>query len=405
MTSGISWETLEELLPFSFAISPACDLIFLGRNLKKAFAPLSLPTHAGGFIQIEHPRVAWDFSAIDAKAHDLFVATLRGSTLKLRGGVHRLQDEVLLFQMSPAITDVEQFLSAGFRLQDLPLSDSSLDLIVSLRAHRLALEEVNQLVSTVEERSRDLAIAHDQLAVALENERSATKIKTRFLSMFSHEFRTPMTVAHTVAEIFERKLGTVDPDKIYKHGVQLRRAMEELSSLLDQISFYAKVEERKLQVNRSPMELHSFLRELAASGMTSETSVSIECLPVSPPDPLLINSDKTLLRIILRNLLSNAIKYSNTDGKVTLHAYPENGYAVIEISDQGVGISKATQQTIFEPYVRGENVGLIPGSGLGLAIVDVCMQLLQGEILLQSQLDHGTTIQLRFLNKADHSTC
>jgi PAS domain S-box-containing protein len=242
---------------------------------------------------------------------------------------------------------------------------------------------------------------------ALQRERELGELKSRFISMTSHEFRTPLTTIQSSAELLERYRDRLSEEKQLAHLHRIQTAVERMTQMLDDVLIVGKAESGKLEFQPTPIDVVQFCRNLveelqltaknqhkinfihqgdctlAAQGTSEEGSGElIHSLPLV---------DEKLLRHILGNLLSNAIKYSPGNRSVQFNLTCLNDKAIFQIQDQGIGIPPEDLPRLFESFHRARNVGTIQGTGLGLAIVKQCVDLHKGEITVASEVGKGTT--------------
>lgn len=244
--------------------------------------------------------------------------------------------------------------------------------------------------------SRDITARKrlNEVKLALEQEKELHTLKTRFFSMASHEFRTPLSTALAAAQLLEQSSHLNRPEDPIKRSRNLRRIEESIKQtvhLLDDILTINRAEAGKLEFNPQPLDLPHFCRQLLEEIQFSaghQYSLKFICAENSA----WVDLDEKLLRSILSNLLSNAIKYSPVGSDVELRLKFEQQQIVFEICDRGIGIPSEDQQHLFEPFQRGHNVGNIPGTGLGLVVTQKCVQLQGGTIRVDSQINVGTTL-------------
>jgi len=229
---------------------------------------------------------------------------------------------------------------------------------------------------------------------ALAREKELSELKSNFVSMVSHEFRTPLGVIMSATEILQRYFDRLPPEKRGRHLDMIFRSTRNLAALMEEVLLLGKVEEGRMQFTPAPIDLESFCRSLAEEVQSATYSVCpIHFSVIAPIDGAV--SDESLLRHILTNLLSNAVKYSAPGMPVEFAAKRHNGEAVFTVRDRGIGIPLEDQPRIFNSFSRGRNVGERPGSGLGLVIVQRCVQLHGGDIRLESAPGQGTTMTVR----------
>ncbi|MBC8156446.1 MAG: HAMP domain-containing histidine kinase, partial [Bacteroidetes bacterium] len=232
----------------------------------------------------------------------------------------------------------------------------------------------------------------DELARALVAEQKLGELKSRFVSMASHEFRTPLTVLQTSATLIEKYAGGDQQGKRKKHLDHIRASVKHLNDILEEFLLVGKVEEGKVEAHPAEVDVARLVSETVADlqGTLKPDQVVKAYLSCLAPAWL----DPSLLRKILVNLLSNAVKYSGAGSTITVRGTCAEGQLTLSVQDQGVGIPKEDQEHLFERFFRAKNVTYIAGTGLGLHIVGRYVELMGGQVSLQSGLNQGTTVTL-----------
>jgi len=240
---------------------------------------------------------------------------------------------------------------------------------------------------------------------ALEKERELGELKSNFVAMTSHEFRTPLSTIQSSAELLERYQQRLTAEKQFTHLQRIQSAVERMTQMLNDILIISEVEAGKLDFNPQPMNLVQFcndlVEDLQLSSKKSQVLIFSHHGDYQEQDNALQGSrevddsqhrlDAKLLRQILSNLLSNALKYSPADSAVQFDLSYIGGKAVFRVQDQGIGIPPEDLSRLFESFHRATNVGTIQGTGLGLSIVRQCVDLHGGEITVESEVSKGTT--------------
>ncbi|WP_190470878.1 PAS domain S-box protein [Aerosakkonema funiforme] len=242
--------------------------------------------------------------------------------------------------------------------------------------------------------------AETEIFYALAKEKELNELKSRFVSMTSHEFRTPLTTIQSAAELLEYYGHKWTEEERLEQLHFIQSAVKQMTNLLNDVLVIGRAEAGGLNFNPAPLDLTNFCRNLIAEMQLSY-----------PPDRkiLFVNNypefakekntdlplfDENLLRQILANLLSNAIKYSPQGSRIKFTLSCENGEAVFEIQDRGIGIPMEDRPRLFEFFYRASNAGSVAGTGLGLAIVKKCVDLHGGQIAVYSQQGVGTTFKV-----------
>jgi signal transduction histidine kinase len=232
----------------------------------------------------------------------------------------------------------------------------------------------------------------EQLQEALMHERAQRMLKARLVAMFSHDFRNPLAVILSSNSLLRSYGDRLDPHKRLSHMNSIEASVRQLLQMLDDMLVVAQMETDHFSLRPEPVDVEHFFHQLVDEFQVlhAEThEISFECQFDS-----IIRVDPRLWRQIAANLISNAIKYSARGSKIWVTVINRNSDCVLTVQDQGIGISRADQERLFEAFQRGSNVGNISGTGLGLAIVKQAASLLGGSIQLDSQPDVGTKISV-----------
>ncbi|MCC5645540.1 PAS domain-containing sensor histidine kinase [Nostoc sp. CHAB 5824] len=230
-----------------------------------------------------------------------------------------------------------------------------------------------------------------EIRFALKQEKQLAEDRAHFISMASHEFRTPLNIISFSTSLLKRYHHCWTEEKKLQYLQQLETAVEQLSHLMDKFLTLDRAEVGKLKLEPEALNLAQFCRDIVAELNFKSHDHAINF--VSQGDCKSVFVDKNLLQFILMNLLSNAIKYSPIGTTVdVILLYQEK--TILKIKDRGIGISAADRQRLFEPFFRGENTGHILGNGLGLALVKKLVDLHNGEIAVASEVGLGTTFTI-----------
>jgi len=257
--------------------------------------------------------------------------------------------------------------------------------------------KVEQRTIILREALQKLEESQGELNDALNKEKELSEIKSRFVSMASHEFRTPLSTVLSSASLVDKYTSAEDQDKRSRHVEKIKNSVKHLNTLLEDFLSLGKLEEGKIGIH-----FHEFnLKELILDTIEEmkESLKKDQLVSYEGTGRLLIVSDKNLLRNILFNLISNAIKFSGDSKLIYVTSEIHDEYIRISIRDEGIGISKEDQEHLFSSFFRGKNVVNIQGTGLGLHIVKRYVELLDGTILLESTLGKGTKITISIPDK------
>ncbi len=235
--------------------------------------------------------------------------------------------------------------------------------------------------------------ADAQMRLALERERELRELKSRFIAMTSHEFRNPLTSILSSLEILENYGQQWDEDKKLKYYQRSKTAVDQMTSLLDDVLLYGKAEAGKLEFHPAPLKLQGFCRDLVEE-MQAGVGKEGEIILTYTGEDIHANLDEKLLQHILTNLLNNAVKYSPQAAPVHFRCSCQEQGIIFEVRDEGIGIPPEDQARLFESFHRASNVGKIPGTGLGLAIVHKAVEVHGGQITVESEVGVGTTFRV-----------
>jgi PAS domain S-box-containing protein len=239
-----------------------------------------------------------------------------------------------------------------------------------------------------------------KLNQALENQKELNKLKSKFVSTASHEFRTPLSAINFAAGSIKKYWDKMDPIVIRKKLSKIESQILHMTRLLDDILIIGEVEANKIK--NSPKEVHfgNFIEDIIEEvSVSREKSHKIELIDPQKLKDTNILIDEKLGRNIFTNLISNALKYSPKGKKVIIEISTEKRYILISITDFGIGISPEELKTIFTPFSRGKNVDLIQGTGLGLSIAKESVDLMKGEIIVKSTIGKGASFIVKIPKK------
>lgn len=237
-------------------------------------------------------------------------------------------------------------------------------------------------------------IKAELMRVELEKERDLLDLKERFISMVSHQFRTPLTVILSSNQLLENYYERLTPEKRTKYMQQIRQQVVYMNNLIDEVLIISKAQAGKLDFNPARFDLEQFCRTTFEQFLLTDEGQH-RFIFESSGGLGQAYMDSKLLQHILYNLLSNALKYTPAGKRVWFKLRREEETAVIEISDEGIGIPVRAQDRLFQPFHRADNTGDIRGTGLGLAIVKDSVQAHQGTITFQSEEGKGSTFTIR----------
>jgi len=249
---------------------------------------------------------------------------------------------------------------------------------------------IQAVFNDITERKR----AEAELLKALARERELGQLRSSFVSMVSHEFRTPLGIIQSSAEILEDYFEQLAPEERKEHLRSIRNNTRRMAGLMEEALLIGQFEAGKIKFKAAPMDLRGFATRLVDEVQSATNRrCPIEWVPAELPAQAEL--DEGMLRHIFTNLLVNAVKYSDPGRPVRFEMRADGAGIVSTIRDRGIGIPAADQQWLFNAFHRGRNVGERSGTGLGLVIVKRCVDLLGGRIKVESKPGEGTTVTVR----------
>ena len=278
-------------------------------------------------------------------------------------------------------------------------------LVTDISARKASEEEVikakEELEKKVRERTKELEDsyqktkrAEQEIQKAYEQEKELNELKSRFVSMASHEFKTPLSNILTSATLIDKYQKEDQKDNRSKHVKRIKKSVSNLNAILNDFLSLDRVESGNTNFNEIQFDLIELCNEtidqldlLLKEGQTISLQSDLEVLPV--------HLDQNAMKHIIANLLSNALKYSGERSTVTLKLSAENGLLEVEVIDQGIGIPLEEQKNMFSKFFRAKNSLNIQGTGLGLHIIKYYVELMKGEISFNSKEGEGTSFFIK----------
>jgi PAS domain S-box-containing protein len=268
-------------------------------------------------------------------------------------------------------------------------------------------DEIRKLNSNLEQKVADrtmmlretlVQLEHSKtdLAEALEKEKELSDLKSRFVSTVSHEFRTPLAAVLSSAALLAKYTKEEEQDKRERHINRIKESIKHLNDMLGDLLSLGKLEEGLIEAKREAFNCEEFMGDFI-SEMTNIAKPQ-QKIVFEHSGSLQVVTDKRIIRNILLNLVSNAIKFSADDGVIQIICENNSESLHLVVKDSGIGISEEDMQHMFERFFRARNAQNIQGTGLGLHIVSKYVELLNGKILLQSELNKGTTFKVTVPN-------
>lgn len=271
------------------------------------------------------------------------------------------------------------------------------------------------LQKMLQEQNEQLQLSASLLSRSLMQERELSQMKSDFISVVSHEFRTPLTTIQSASELLEHYEWTKEEQVEQLH--QIQSEVKHMTALMEDVLFLSRANANKSKINLTEFDILAFcsqlLRqiqrtfgqkyELHSYFLNQVNGESIDNFHLQRDLSFLtVKMDEKLLRQILTNLITNAIKYSPENTRVDFKITANQESVAFVISDRGIGIPDEDLEHLFSAFHRGKNVGILPGTGLGLSIVKNCLDIHNGSISVSSNLDIGTefTVVLSIFNES-----
>ncbi|WP_421877875.1 ATP-binding protein [Marinoscillum sp.] len=301
----------------------------------------------------------------------------------------RKQQEAALAESRTQLEQHAQNLEGKVRERTKELEHLNLGLKSQIRERKLA-------EAALKESFEEVKKAEKEILKALAKEKELNELKSRFISMASHEFRTPLTTILSSANLIGRYPETDDQDKRIKHINRIRVSVQNLTNILNDFLSLEKLESGAISLKIVQFSLKELYDEIMESmGLTLKPGQEIQSNLA--PELYQIISDQHLIKNICLNLLSNAIKYSPENSTIVFNVSEVNDSEIrIQVKDDGIGIPKKEQSQLFQRFYRAENATNIQGTGLGLNIVKRYLDLLQGDISFTSKEGLGTEFIVNF---------
>jgi two-component system, LuxR family, sensor kinase FixL len=297
-----------------------------------------------------------------------------------------------------------------FRLgvSDVPFTDRKIyagfihDLSREKEAEEKLREYAAHLEELVEERTQKLKDivkaleqAKEEVSLSLEKEKELGQLKSRFVSMASHEFRTPLSAIQLSASLIEKYAQPFTNENITKHVNKIKNAVGNLTTILNDFLSLEKLEAGKVEPSFTDFDLVKLGEEITEE-MQLVAKQNQNIIYQHTGTSSIVHLDQNLLKNCIFNLIANAIKYSGENTFIEFNTEINNMNCVVTIKDNGIGIPETDQRHLFEAFFRAHNTGNIPGTGLGLNIVARYARLMNGIVEFKSDVNQGTLFTITF---------
>jgi signal transduction histidine kinase len=281
--------------------------------------------------------------------------------------------------------------------------------ITELKEAEETMRRLNEILEQrVASRTAELRASEESLRAALDAERQLNLLKTSFVGMVSHEFRTPLGIISTATELLSRHHDKLPPEQRAQYLGSILAAVRRMTGMMEHILLLSRIDSARIELHFAETDLAAWLpKTLAEIRSTCPSRDLCACraqegdgpcpggheirLHIDPaPELRRAVFDESLLHHIVGNLFSNACKYSPPDSPVEIALHHHAPNLILTVRDHGRGIPENEQARLFDGFFRGSNVGNTPGTGLGLAITRRCVELLGGTIAVESAANRGT---------------
>lgn len=265
-----------------------------------------------------------------------------------------------------------------------------------LKDYTLHLEEqIDERTQSLKELVTELQKAKEEVSLSLEKEKELGQLKSRFVSMASHEFRTPLTAVQLSAVLIDKYAQPYQNGHITKHVGKIKTAVGSLTAILNDFLSLEKLEAGKVEPSFSGFDLVKLAEEITEE-MQMVAKQNQDIIYQHTGINSMVSLDQNLLKNCVINLISNSIKYSGENTFIEFNTEIGDQKCIITIRDNGIGIPESDQKHLFEAFFRAHNTGNIPGTGLGLNIVARYTSLMNGKIEFKSNINQGTLFILSF---------
>jgi len=335
-------------------------------------------------------------------AHDGYMQRYQNTGEKRIIGIGRevlgLRKDGRTFPFRLAVSEVlyqDRIIYTGF-IHDLTKEKAAEE---NLKKYTEELEEkIRERTQVLQTLVNELEKAKEDVSISLEKEKELNQLKTRFVSMASHEFRTPLSSVQLSASLIEKYLAKNDPANIRKHTTKIKSSVGHLTGILNDFLSLEKLEAGKTEADFQHFDIVKFSEDLIEEmQLIAKQNQNIVYQHTGVSSKVYL--DPALLKNSVINLVSNAIKYSGENTFIEFNTELTDHTLYITVKDNGIGIPVEEQKNLFEPFFRAHNTGNIPGTGLGLNIVKRYAELMGGEVVCTSAQNQGTTISLIFKQK------
>jgi len=254
-------------------------------------------------------------------------------------------------------------------------------------------------ITEYKKQQRNLRQHTDELVKLLQQEKHLTEMQREFVSMASHEFRTPLAIIDSNAQRLLRGKDTMAPERVYGRLGKIRESVSRMQYLLNRFLDFSLAQTKGLELNRRRQPFRETVQRICTNFAEACSTHNIEVDVAALPEHYAF--DEKLLELCVENLLSNAVKYSPNATMVSIAGTVRDGVIEIAVTDQGVGIPEPEISKVFDKYFRASTSSGIPGTGIGLNMAASAVELHNGDIHIDSKVGEGSRISIRLPEKCD----
>lgn len=388
-------QIINRLFPFHLLINRNLVIQSCGKSMKKLHGNCIGRSFIDCFQLMRPVETVIDFNKLFKLTDTLVIIKTRDgreTTTLIKGQFEYLEgDDQLLFIGTPWFNSLEQLRMTNLMLNDFAHHCPTIDLLHQIKTQDIVNDDLKRLVETINEQKNKLKKGEKNILSSLEKERELNQLKSSFVSLASHEFRTPLSCIRSSIELMQinAERPGVPLSDIKRHQNNILLEVDHLSRLIDEVLTVGKIESNSFRCKKQRIDIEIFLQEIIKKIIPIQEdgrSVSVFIYGTAQP----VMADHLMLTHIITNLLSNAFKYSKGKSQPIVTLFYEAEGLKMKIKDYGIGIPFGDQSKIFQAFFRAENVNNISGTGLGMFITKSFIELHDGQITFKSIPEKGS---------------